>query len=352
MSPDGKRSGGTPFFRGALYRILQNPLYVGDVPHRGAIYPGEQEALVSRDMWEEVQRTLKENTARQDCGEGVQSPSLLVGCVEDEHGVRMIPSHTLRRNRRYRYYVSAPSSDPAEGPTKGGLRIPAHDLEEGVWGRLRTFLSSPSELLSAMGTALGRQAQVIQAAAQAIQAWEVGSTLSRRAWLKNLLHKVVVSPTTLTLEVDLPTLWSRLGFGEGTLENGDAEPTLILESESRLKRGGRGLRFVIPGAEGDWGEAHLDRPLIQAVARGRHWYHLLLSGQAKSREEIGERHGFCGQHVARILPLAWLAPDIVEAILEGRQPKELTVKRLLGKFSMDWAEQRRVLGFESRSKSA
>ncbi|WLT30411.1 hypothetical protein [Geothrix sp. PMB-07] len=93
----------------------------------------------------------------------------------------------------------------------------------------------------------------------------------------------------------------------------------------------------------------MDKPLIQAVARGRYWYDLLLSGQAKSREDIAKAYGISGQHVARLLPLAWLAPDIVEAILEGRQPKALTVKRLLAKLPLDWAEQRRVLGFAPKA---
>jgi hypothetical protein len=66
-------------------------------------------------------------------------------------------------------------------------------------------------------------------------------------------------------------------------------------------------------------------------------------------EEIANAYGISGQHVARLLPLAWLAPDIVEAILDGRQPKALTVKRLLAKLPMDWADQRRALGFESKA---
>ena len=75
----------------------------------------------------------------------------------------------------------------------------------------------------------------------------------------------------------------------------------------------------------------------------------MISGQAKSREEIARTNGLSGQHVARHLQLAWLAPDIVEAILDGRQPKQLTLKRLLAKLPMDWAEQRKALGFEVKS---
>lgn len=85
------------------------------------------------------------------------------------------------------------------------------------------------------------------------------------------------------------------------------------------------------------------------MAQGRYWYDQLLSGQAKSREEIAKVYGISGQHVARLLPLAWLAPDIVEAILNGSQAMGLTVERLLTKLPMDWAEQRRVFGFKPKT---
>jgi hypothetical protein len=157
----------------------------------------------------------------------------------------------------------------------------------------------------------------------------------------------VVSPTKLILELRPKALVSRLGLAE-VLPMAEGEP-IALESESRLKWGGRGLRFVIPGPLEDWQVTQRDQPLVHAVARGRHWYDLLVTGQARSREEIARAQGISSQHVARHLPLAWLAPDIVEAILEGRQPKALSVRRLMGGFPMDWAEQRKVLGFETRA---
>ena len=343
--PQGRRTGGQPWFRGALYQLLQNPIYLGEIRHRDVTYPGEHEAIVSREVWEEAQRLLADNAARRGRAEGSLSPSLLVGCVVDDQGNRMVPSHTQRHNRRYRYYVAVSPNLSQDGITKGGLRIPAHDLEAGVWGRLREFLSSPVQLLNALGEIGGRQAQVIRAGAQAIQEWEGRSPSSRREWLGALLAQVVVTPTSLALQLNRSVLHSILGLTGS--EDGGAPITL--ETETRFKRNGRGLRYVIPGPEGSWGKAHQDKPLIQAIARGRYWSDQLLSGKAKSREEIATANGISGQHVARLLPLAWLAPDIVEAILEGRQPRGLTVKRLLAKLPIDWAEQRRVLGFDAKA---
>ena len=99
-----------------------------------------------------------------------------------------------------------------------------------------------------------------------------------------------------------------------------------------------------------WTGAHLDRPLIQAVARGWTWCDQLISGKVRTRDEIPLVNGVSAPYVTRLLPLAWLAPDIIEAILEGRQPQGLTVERLIQqKLPLDWAEQRQVLGFDPRA---
>ncbi|NNE81030.1 MAG: hypothetical protein HKN18_12245, partial [Silicimonas sp.] len=87
--------------------------------------------------------------------------------------------------------------------------------------------------------------------------------------------------------------------------------------------------------------------LIALVADARRWARELLEGQASSIQQITEREGLRSGSVSRILPLAWLAPDISTAILEGRQPSHITAKTLRAhpELPLDWAEQRRALGF-------
>ena len=90
-----------------------------------------------------------------------------------------------------------------------------------------------------------------------------------------------------------------------------------------------------------------DPDLIALVADARRWASELLEGRASSIQHITEREGLRSGSVSRILPLAWLAPDISTAILEGRQPPHLTAKtlRALPELPLDWAEQQRILGF-------
>ena len=90
-----------------------------------------------------------------------------------------------------------------------------------------------------------------------------------------------------------------------------------------------------------------DPGLIALVADARRWARELLEGQVSSIQEITEREGLRSGSVSRVLPLAWLAPDISTAILHGCQPANLTAKSLrsLPDLPLTWEEQRRILGF-------
>jgi len=106
------------------------------------------------------------------------------------------------------------------------------------------------------------------------------------------------------------------------------------------------LKFVIDGAESE----HPSRPdpsLIKALLRARRWWQMWLQSEGRSIRDIASDEGVDDRYIRRILPLAFLAPDITAMILDGRQPVSLTAERLIKntRLPADWAEQRRLLGF-------
>ncbi len=111
-----------------------------------------------------------------------------------------------------------------------------------------------------------------------------------------------------------------------------------------LRRSGRNRPIVL---RADTGAPQRDPDLIALVADARRWMDDLIEGKVATVAEITKRAQLRPGHVSRVLPLAWLAPDISGAILEGHQPADLTAKKLraLSDLPLDWAEQRRVLGF-------
>jgi site-specific DNA recombinase len=123
-SAAGNRSGGTSYCRGALYQILKNRIYLGEIPHRGQNHPGEHAAIVPRELWEPVQAQLKSDHQGRRNGLKANSPSLLVWLLQDAEGNRFTPSHTSKDGRRYRYYVCQTTSDGSETANRSSSARP------------------------------------------------------------------------------------------------------------------------------------------------------------------------------------------------------------------------------------
>jgi len=106
---------------------------------------------------------------------------------------------------------------------------------------------------------------------------------------------------------------------------------------------------VLPAAIQPHTPSRLDAALVKAVARGRLWFEELAAGRAGSIQAIADREGMTQRYVSRLLPLAFLAPELVEAILAGRQPADLTAARLVNQIDLplDWAAQRELGGAEA-----
>jgi len=359
-SRTGNKSGGTPYSRGALYKILQNRLYRGEVAHRGETYLGEHPAVVTTALWERVQAQLRENTVAKRTGARAIQPSLLAGALFDDRGNRLTPSRCSKGGKRYRYYFSQTTLRSATGP--GGVRrVPAAELESLVMRRLYTFLESGRAVLDAVGasddsaairktlTAVGRALAVDLAKAPA-------STL--RGFLLTTVARITLAEQWLNV-----TLWRRSlravllgasptqGAGnrsrEARAHEHDEEDLLHLRIEATLQRSGSEIRLVVAPGVADERPTRRDESLIKAVARGYAWYERLVSGEVDSLRAIAKELRLSERYVSRIFRCALLAPDIVEAILEGRQPAHLTVEKLRLGAPLLWTEQRKSFRFKS-----
>jgi site-specific DNA recombinase len=104
----GRRlTGGKRFSRGALYLMLQNPTYRGEIVHQRTAYPGQHQAILDPDLWQTVQDKLAANRQERALAVGAEAPSPLAGLIVDADGNPMTSTHATKRAKRYRYYVSA-----------------------------------------------------------------------------------------------------------------------------------------------------------------------------------------------------------------------------------------------------
>ena len=148
---DGSAYGDQILGRGALYQMLQNRIYRGEITHKGAAYPGQHPAIVDQDLWDQVQATLAENRVERASGTRGKQPSLLTGLLFDQNGERLTPTHAVKKGTRYRYYISSSLVTRVRTSRTGGWRIPAGNLEGLVIDRLRTLFADHGELLDAVG---------------------------------------------------------------------------------------------------------------------------------------------------------------------------------------------------------
>ena len=121
-SASGRRVGGKPFSRGALYLMLQNRLYRGAIIHKRQSHPGEHTPIIDQPLWDAVQARLAANTAEGNSGTRTGQPSLLAGMLFDRDGNRMTPTHATKEGTRYRSYVYRPLITNGQTDRSAGLR--------------------------------------------------------------------------------------------------------------------------------------------------------------------------------------------------------------------------------------
>jgi hypothetical protein len=124
----------------------------------------------------------------------------------------------------------------------------------------------------------------------------------------------------------------------------DEEDAVILTIDAKLSRLGSEIRLILPPDANAPRTKRLDEALVKAVARARGWYEKLLAGEVDSLATIAKQLRVHPRYVGRIFRCAFLAPSIVEAILEGRQPPQLTVERLRLGVPVLWTDQHKRIG--------
>ena len=348
---------GRPLGRGALFHLLRNRVYRGEVVHKGAVHPGEHAAIVDAELWERVQQRLAAARAATREGKGCRVRSPLAGLLFDASGERLTPTHAAKAGKRYRYYVSRPLVTGTRAGAGNGVRCPAGEVEALVTARLLQLLGDRAALFGALRDAgalpatAAEQARLLQGAAEAATRWPGLEPAAQAAALRALLRRVELHPERLDLHVD-PQGLGRVVLGQepdtgaphSPSETGQAPP-ISISVAARLRRSGKEVALVVGERGGQLCAG--TRPLARLVARAHLLQASLASGEAPGLDALARREGVGRTYLARMLRLAHLAPDIVEAILAGREPDGLTVNALMKgvQLPLAWDEQRRPLGF-------
>ena len=339
----GPHRGGCTFRRGTLYHLLSNPIYRGKIVHKREVYTGEHEAIVPEDLFQAVQDKLKANASGTSRRLRGQQPSLLTGILQDSAGRAMTPSHASKgKAQRYRYYVTR--SDQAKD--QPAYRVSAHDLEQIVTTKLAAYFAVPSNIAGLAPTEVEAHAlqQALAKADLTAATLRSGTAKAKHAIITKVLNQARLYEDQVKLMLDRAGLADTLA-----LPLDPSLPSITLSVPAQRQRRGHQIRLMIAG-EGKPitlvppPKPARDDKLIALLAEAHAARQLVLDHPEIALAELARQQGTCRKHLGQLIELSCLAPDIVEAVLAGKQPASLTAAKLRSSsLPLSWNEQRTLL---------
>jgi DNA invertase Pin-like site-specific DNA recombinase len=315
----GATRGGVPFGRGSLFYLLRNRFYVGEVKYKDEILPGEQPAIMDRALFDAVQEKLTEQWTTRSTVRNA-SDHLLTGLLFDDAGHRMVPTHATKSGVRYRYYVSLPHLHGESKTASVGAvsRVPATDIENITVKSLNEHLIAQKE--------------------------KPAFSLTHVRDGKTALERVV------RIDVHEDRLAVRLKSADDE-ETSDAADDYLLSIPWQKPPSRRSRQILIPHGipKNEIRPTRIERRarLVSAIARGRRWLDEIVSGSVTDVQQIASRQKCSVRQVNMTISLAFLAPDLVRAAVEGRLPRGIGVERLRDA-PAEWSRQFEALGLNPR----
>jgi DNA invertase Pin-like site-specific DNA recombinase len=305
--------------RGRIHNILINPIYIGKIKHKTAVYEGLHQGIIDQEQFDRVQEQLQKRSVIKRGKHPSRGPSAyLVGKVFDETGDRLTPSKSKKSSGRViRYYYSNRLISGGADPT--GWRLRADMLEQLLSEIVGTRLS---EALSQFRLAPQIKPHELNDAKERLGQLDIKGTL-------NLIARVNLSETkaSLQLDVDKVAALGHLDTGKLDLE------FLRVEEPVTLRKRTNGTKLTWVGYKGEPNHA-----LIKAIVTAQAWVDEIKAG--KTINELTKSHGISSTMIWKRISLAFLSPKLIAEIIGGTSIQELTIEMLISKdVPLDWAEQ-------------
>lgn len=344
----GAESGGQPFSYQALYKILNNPLYIGLIKHKDKIYDGQHEGIISMELWERVQSSLKEGQ-EQRARRHAKHGALLMGKCFSPAGDIYTPTYSTSGGVQHRYYFEK----------KAQHRIKARDLELLVVDTIRLLSREPKHW-----RVCWTRNQLIENEAQ--HRWE--AIWSNWSNLPDQRRQHITGEVIDRIIIDKDQLTVRLSYAGVVRALEEVESEGVSQTEQRdsgyrpsVVQGEDYLEIIIAARFEIYGRSQIaldaeGRPvrafkksnynpvLVNALVKSYRWNRQLDNGQI-TISDLAKQEGRARTYVSRVVNLMLLAPDIISAILTGTQPATMHLQDLTANLPVEWHRQKQLLKF-------
>ena len=319
VTQSGRDQGGQVMSRGHIHKILTSPLYIGRIAHKGTTFDGQHPAIIAASQWERVQAILQEQSGIPRGQKTSGRPtSPLAGKLFDASGERLTPVHTQKAGQRYDYYISQSlKTTAAPGKQSSGWRLPARALEDRVDAAARKHLKTAI----LRGLAAKADPQMISGIITMIE--------GKDSELLEVIEGVRIGADRLEITIDSKRLSKVLGVPLST-----ADPDhLTFHAPFTLRKRGVETKLLL---EGD--AIQRDETLLRNIAKGQVFLEMITSGQ--SVQDIASKNALSVRRVQQTVEFAFLSPEVVRQVVEGRPLVSLTSDWCLKhEIPVDWAEQ-------------
>src|SRR5258708_1875012 len=284
----GKVLGGLPFSRGHIYRILSNPLYIGEIIHKDIRHAGQHPRIIDQETWAAVNAQIGSNRRDHRARGKAGQANLLAGLIYDEAGRPLVSSHSTKNGKRYLYYITSDGSGRMPAPVgQAKLRLPAADVDAFVISSLRTFMTDNTglaKLLRAARIRSDRLAEALQKAEATSRELEHMPFQSKFELVVGLIPRIDIMQACLRITFRITEIVRYLIGGENAVHPSQEQTVSVDFPKSTIMQNGAVKLVVTQPSQKNDGTS-----LIAAIARGTCWFEELTSGHASSISSIANR---------------------------------------------------------------
>jgi len=300
--------------------MLQNQIYRGKIVHKGTVHPGQHDAIIDKELWNEVQDALTTNRVERAMQSTATAPSLLASIVYDSGGERMVPTYANKRGVRYRYYVSQSLIKQGRAAVlETACRVPAADLESLVENRVCALLKDQTIIVAAgQSSSISVRKALIEQSADLARHWPTLPATRKRVILHALISRIDVISDRVDIAI-CPAMITHITKPDPDLQRLPARPAgsiEVLTIPARVRRTGMETRLLIESAQSD--DRQPDRSLLRLLGQARRFHDMVAHNTNMSVAELAAATGVTRSYFTRIFRLNFLAPRITTAILQGR----------------------------------